>query len=199
MDGEFSIMQRALQQDGVPSVVEVVRSDGGGFSSHDGEFSILCRERCIKQEFTTAETPQYNGVAERALGLLEAASMAARLQASELYPNVQLPSTDWLWAEAMRWACDCLNRTATTANPDNKSPYEMWYGKPSPLKLLPFLKPGFCRQKRVNKLQPKARECFYLGPPINYPHDAMRVLTKGRSVVTTRNVTWRRVLPFSGI
>ena len=28
---------------------------------------------------------------------------------------------------------------------------------------------------------------------MNHPHDAMRVLTKGRIVVTTRNVTWRRI------
>lgn len=49
-------------------------------------------------------------------------------------------------------------------------------------------------QKRLHKLQPKAREdYFYWGPPINYPHDATRVLAKGKCVETTRNVTRRRV------
>ena len=45
----------------------------------------------------------------------------------------------------------------------------------------------------MHKLEPKAQECFYLGPSMNHPRDAMRVLTKGRIVVTTRNVTWRRI------
>ena len=41
----------------------------------------MCNELLIKQEFTPAYSPQYNGVAERGLGLIEEAAMAARLQA----------------------------------------------------------------------------------------------------------------------
>ena len=153
----------------------------------------LCRDRGIKQEFTPPDSPEMNGTAERALGLIESSAMAARLQAKETFAGILRPPSDRLWAESMRWACDCLNRTATTANPQSKSPYEMWFDKPADLKLLPFLKPGFCRQRRLHKLEPKAQECYYLGPPMNHPHDAMRVLTKGRIVVTTRNVAWRRI------
>ena len=51
-----------------------------------GEFGDLCRTRGIKQEFTTADSPQFNGVAERALGLIETAAMTGRIQARELYP-----------------------------------------------------------------------------------------------------------------
>ena len=116
----------------------IVRSDGGG-EFRGGEFGDLCRTRGIKQEFTTADSPQFNGVAERALGLIETAAMAGRIQARELYPGAQLPAIDSLWAEASHWACDALNRTATTANPESKSPYEMWYGRPPPVVLLPFL------------------------------------------------------------
>ena len=170
-----------------------MRSDGGGEFCFDGDFGDLCRDRGIKQEFTTADSPEMNGIAERALGMIEASAMAARLQAKEIFAGTPLPSSDRLWAESMRWACDCLNRTSTTANPENKSPYEMWHGKTAVLQLLPFLKPGFCRRKRGHKLEPKAQECYYLGPSMNHPHDAMRVLTKGRIVVTTRNVTWRRI------
>ena len=110
--------------DDVPSKVVIVRSDGGG-EFRGGEFGDLCRTRGIKQEFTTADSPQFNGVAERALGLIETAAMAGRIQARELYPGAQLPATDSLWAEASHWACDALNRTATTANPESKSPYEL--------------------------------------------------------------------------
>ena len=55
--------------DGVPSTVVIVRSDGGG-ESRGGNVGNLSRSRGIKQEFTTADSPQFNGVAERALGLI---------------------------------------------------------------------------------------------------------------------------------
>ena len=41
----------------------------------------MCNELLIKQEFTPAYSPQYDGVAERGLGLIEEAAMAARIQA----------------------------------------------------------------------------------------------------------------------
>ena len=112
--------------DGVPSQVVTVRSEGGG-EFCGGQFGALCRSRCIKQEFTTADSPQLNEVAERLLGLIETATMAGRIQARELFPGAQLPATESLWAEASHWACDALNRTVTSANTANKSPYEMWY------------------------------------------------------------------------
>ena len=72
-----------------------VRSDGGG-EFCGGKFGDLCRSRCIKQEFTTGDSPQINGVAERALGLIETAAMAGRIQARELFPGEQLPVTESL-------------------------------------------------------------------------------------------------------
>ena len=44
--------------------------------------------------------------------------MAARIQAKILFGHVQLPKTDKLRAEAMHWACEQLNHTASSANPD---------------------------------------------------------------------------------
>ena len=58
--------------------------------------------------------------------------MAARIQAKVLFNYVQLSKTDKLWAEAMHWACEALNHTACSANPDSKSPYEMWFGEALP-------------------------------------------------------------------
>ncbi|CAB1107081.1 unnamed protein product [Ectocarpus sp. CCAP 1310/34] len=54
---------------GAPSDVMVVRSDNGG-EFFEGEFGRVCRKYCIKQEFTPAHSPEYNGVAETALGLI---------------------------------------------------------------------------------------------------------------------------------
>ena len=165
-----------------------VQFDGGG-EFFGEKFSDLCRSRCIKQQFTTADSPQSNGVAERALGVIETAAMAGRIQARELFPGAQFPATESLWAEASHWAYDALNRTATSANPAHKSPYEMWYGKHHPVVLLPFLMPGYCKVKRENKSQAKAQECFFLAPAPSHPRDAVRVLTNHRALLITRHVT----------
>ena len=136
--------------DGVPSQLVTVRSDGGG-EFCGGKFGDLYRSRCIKQQFTTADSPQFNGVA----------AMVGRIQARELLPGAQSPATESLWAEASHWACNALNRTATSADPANNSPYEMWYGNPLPVVLLPFLKPGYCNLKRKNtRLSRKRRRVF---------------------------------------
>ena len=87
-----------------------------------GEFASLRNKLLIKQEFTTAYSPQYNGVAEYWLGLIEEAAMAARIQAKVLFGHVQLSKTDKLWAEAMHWAYEAMNHTACCASPDSKSP-----------------------------------------------------------------------------
>ena len=113
---------------GVPSQVVIVRSDEGD-EFCGGKVGDLCRSRSIKQAFTTADSPQFNGVAERALNLIEMAAMADRIQPRELFSGAQLPATESLCAEASHWACDALNRTATSVKPENKSPYVMWYGK----------------------------------------------------------------------
>ena len=172
----------------------MVRSDDGG-EFNEGKFDKLCRERNIKQEFTTADSPEYNGVAERGLTMIESAALAARIQGSELFPEYSVPEGPSLWAEAMNWACDAYNRTATVANPGSRSPYEMFYGNPPQTSPIPFLKPGFCKYKRMNKMDPKARECFYLGPARNHPNESKRVLVHTRKVIVTRNVTWAHVPP----
>ena len=189
----FASFLAEVRADGTPSAVMAVRSDNGR-EFFGGDFGELCRKRGIKQEFTPADSPKYDGVAERALGLINDATVAARIQATELYPNA--PNYPSLWAEAASWACHALNCTATTANPGGKSSYEMWYGSPPPRGAVwPFLKPVVCRVKRANKSLPKAQDCYYVGPGVNHPRDCMRVLTANRSILTTRNVTWRHV-PF---
>ena len=189
----FRSFLASVRADGVPSLVEIVRSDNGG-EFFGGEFASVCNELLIKQEFTPAYSPQYNGVAERGLGLIEEAAMAARIQAKVLFGHVQLPKTDKLWAEAMHWACEAMNHTACSANPESKSPYEMWYGEPRPARPYPFLKPAYCRWQRPSKLLPKGESCFYVGPSRDHPRDCHRVLTRAGTIQETRDVTWE-VLP----
>ena len=170
----------------------VISDNGGEF--FEGEFPSVCNEILLKQEFTPAYSPQYNGVAERGLGSIEKIAMAARIQAKVLFGHVQLPKTDKLWAEAMHWACDAMNHTACSATPGSNSPYDMWYGEPRPAIPYPFSKPAYCRWKRPPKLLPKGESCFHVGPSRDLPRDCHRVLKGAGTIQETRDVTWE-VLP----
>ena len=168
----------------------MIPDDGGDFS--EAKFGKLRRERTIEQEFTTVDSPEYNGVTERGLALIESAALAARIQASELFPGFRVPEGPSLWA-TVNWACDAYDRTSTVGSSRNRSPYEMFYGEPSQTSPIPFLKPGFCKCKRTNKMDPTARVCFYLSPVRNHPSRSKRVLVHSRRVTVTRNVTWAHV------
>ena len=98
-----------------PRKVEVVRSDGGGEFSK-GAYAALCTTGKIMQEFTTADSPQYNRVAERQITIIEAAGLASRIQAAAKYPNEVCPRGGSWWAEEAHRACHALNCTATSAN-----------------------------------------------------------------------------------
>ena len=134
----------SVRAERIPSLVEIVRPDNGG-DFFGGELASVCKELLIEQAFTPAYSPQYNGVAERGLGSIEEAAMAARIQAIVLFGHEQLPKTDKHWAEAVHWACEAVNHTACFANTDSKSPYDMWYGEPCSARPYPFLKPAYCR------------------------------------------------------
>lgn len=64
--------------------------------------------------------------------------MAAKIQGGVIFSNVHLSDTGRLLAKAMNWACEVLNRTACTANADNKSPHEMRHVPRTPAAPLPF-------------------------------------------------------------
>ena len=167
----FKQLLADLRVEGIPSEVVVVQSDNGG-EFNQGEVGQLCRERNIKQEVTTAGSPEYNGIVERGLiAMIESAALAARIQAPELLPGFDIPEKQSLWAEAMSWACDAYNQTATVANPRNRSRHEMFYGDIPQNSSIPILKPEYCKYKRMNKIDPKVRECFYLGPVRNHKRE----------------------------
>ena len=64
-----------------------------------GKFGALCTREKIKQELTTADTPELNGVAERQITTIEATGLAARVQASGWYAKEAFPKGESLWAE----------------------------------------------------------------------------------------------------
>ncbi|CAB1110128.1 unnamed protein product [Ectocarpus sp. CCAP 1310/34] len=155
---------------GVPCEVCIARTDGGG--EFQGQFAELCRRHGIKEEFTPPHTPKYNGVAERALGLITDAALASRIQATQLFPDA--PNHPGLWAEAISCACHQLNCTATKSNEGDKSAYEMFHDSPPPVgSTYPFLKPAVFKSRRKAKSQPKGEKGWYLGPAHNHPRECL--------------------------
>ena len=75
---------------GTPSPVETVRiDDATEFKS--GYFADLCRERSIRQEFTTANSTQFNDVAERGIAMIESTVKAALIQAKCMFSGMGIP------------------------------------------------------------------------------------------------------------
>ena len=125
----FESFLAKIRVNNTPFAVMAVRSDVGG-EVFGGSFRNLCHKRGIKQEFTLVDSPNYNGVAEQTLALINDTAVAVGIQAPVLYLGA--PVYPSLWAEAVSWAHQVLNRIATTENSEDKSPYEMWYGSPPP-------------------------------------------------------------------
>ena len=73
---------------------EIIRSDDAP-ELKGGRFAKICRKHHIKREFTSASTPQLNGVAERGL-TMEKVAKASAFQAKVSFVGMQLPATKTL-------------------------------------------------------------------------------------------------------
>ena len=87
-------MLRRLSNDFLHMCKLIVRSYWGEFFG--SAIRSVCNELLIKQEFTLTQSPQYNGIAERGLGIIRAMAMAARIQANITFSHVQLLKTKTL-------------------------------------------------------------------------------------------------------
>ena len=163
------------------SIKCVRTSNGGGF---EGEFQRELDRRSITHKHTPSDTPQYNGVAERALGLLREKAITLM---EELDGVLSVPR-EKLWAQAMLFACDVTNESVTTSTDGGKSPYELWFGKlPTTDHLRPFGAVGYARRNvREHKMAPKGEKCVLMGIPRNFPTGTVSVL-----LVRTRKIVER--------
>ena len=71
---------------------------------------------------------------------------------------------------------EAFNQSATTANPGNRSPREVFTGKKRPFRMLPFFQHGFmwvqCRQKPDDE----AETCYFLNNGDRHADFCVRVL-----------------------
>ena len=171
---------------GTPSPVETVRT--GDAAEFKSVYLVdLCRERGIRQEFTTANSPQFNGVAERGTAMIESTGKAALIQAKCMFSGMGIPLSDSLWsAQAfgpVTPSANLLTRCGIVELHRVRSPF--------------FLKPGLVKRKRTNKLEPQAVPCFYVGPSPNRPRDSMRVIFFSGTMIDSRDVTRASIPPLA--
>ena len=69
------------------------------------------------QKTTTADSPQFNGVAGRGIVMIEPAGKTAIIQSGVSIPGMGVPSGNSVWAAQAYWVCHALNAKATTSNP----------------------------------------------------------------------------------
>ena len=164
--------------------IGTVHTDGGGES--EGKLQSLLKELGMKRETTPPHTSQYNGVVERALGLLRDKTVA-------LLRGITAGKSDRLWAKAMNYTCGISNRCTTTSLNPGISPYELWV-KPRPTfdHLIPFGTVGYLgRPKPEHKLAPRGAKCIMVGIDTNYPRRTfcVRDLTTGQ-VAIRQAIIW---------
>ena len=159
--------------------VDRIHTDGGGeFASR--KFADFCHQVGMRQTFTSPYSPEQNGAAERAWR-----TMFERASCMMIDQNI--PKS--FWSAAIDTACYIQNLLPSTANPDGKSPYEMWCGKPADLDKL---KVWGCRAYLHNEtrraLDPRATEGIFIG----YERDSKSylVLCPDGKVRASWNVTF---------
>ena len=144
-------------------VVKTVRTDNGG-EFVNSELSAFFKTNCINHERTNFYSSESNGVAER---MIQKVCQMARtmMSGSEL--------SQGFWPLAVRYAAKVLNRLPCTVNPNNASPYSMFFGeKPVMSDFHVFGSRCYVtKNKRENvrsqKFVHKGKECFYIGIPLN--------------------------------
>jgi len=98
--------------------IKCFRSDRGGeFNSN--EFFYFCEEQGIRREFSTARTPQKNGVVERM-------NITVQQMAHATLDESRTPVT--FWGEAAFVAVVILNKTNVWVN-NTQNPHELLYGE----------------------------------------------------------------------
>lgn len=111
-----SALRRFLADFIVPEKIMIgaLRTDNG--AEFEGNLQRLLDKLRITHEHTPSDMPQYNKVAERALRLPREKTIA-------LIQDLKEGDKNWLWAEAMNYACDLSNMGRTTLNDDGISSY----------------------------------------------------------------------------
>ena len=135
--------------------IKCLRFDRGGEFTSD-EFFDFCEQHGIKRQFSTARTPQRNGVVERM-------NRTVQQMARAMLDESGTPAT--LWGEAAFTVVTILNQENVRVN-RTQTPHELWYGKTPTIKYFKVFG-SKCYIKRTDeklgKFEPRADEGILLG------------------------------------
>eukprot|EP00253_Pinus_taeda_P018607 PITA_18607 len=139
---------KALAENESDHKIKCLRSDRGGeFTSN--EFFDFCEEHGIRREFSTARTPQQNGVVERM-------NRTVQQMACAMLDESGTPAT--VWGEAAYAVVVILNKTNVRVN-RTQTPHDLWYGETPSVKHFKFLG-SKCyiknNEEQLGKLEPRA-------------------------------------------
>ena len=98
--------------------IKCLKSDRGGEFTSD-EFFDFCEQHGIKRQFSTAGTPQQNGVVERM-------NRTVQQMARAMIDESVTPTT--FWDEAAFAAVTILNQANVRVH-NTQTPNELWYSK----------------------------------------------------------------------
>ena len=157
---------------------KTLRSDNGTEFTNKN-FKNFCTENRIRQEFTVPETPEQNGMAERANRTIVEMARCLLLDA-------KLPKTYWL--RAIATASHLRNLVVTESG--GLTPFESFTGRKPHIEKLKVFGCTVFVQKRKNlrqKLDQKASKCKFLGYDEHSPGYVVQDMSTGK-VFVARNV-----------
>ncbi len=152
---KFKLFEAMMTKECDEPIMKLRTDNGGEYLSK--EFQAYLASNGIEHQLTVPHSPQQNGVAER-LNRTLVESARAMLSHSNL-PNR-------FWAEAVSTAAYLRNRTTTSANEEQLTPYEKWHGhKPdiSNLKVFGCAAYSHVSNAQRRKLDKKARRMCFVG------------------------------------
>jgi len=123
---KFKVFE-ALVENESDRKIKCLKSDRGGGLTSD-EFFEFCEQHGIKRQFSTARTPQQNGVVERM-------NKTVQQMARAILDESGTPET--FWGEAAFAAITILNQANVRVN-NTQTPHELWYGKTPTIKYFKF-------------------------------------------------------------
>eukprot|EP00253_Pinus_taeda_P023740 PITA_23740 len=109
---------KALVENESDCQIKCLRFDCGGEFTSD-EFFDFCEQHGIKRQFSTARTPQQNGV-------VESMNIIVQQMARAMLDESGTPAT--FWGEDTFAAITILNQTNVRVK-NTQTPHELWYGK----------------------------------------------------------------------
>ena len=169
--------------------VKYLRCDNAGEN-------LLLETKCkeegfgIQFEFTSAGTPQQNGVVERAF-----ATLWGRVRAMLNHARLPKDKRNQLWAECAGTATKLENLMCSTMS--EVSPHEQFYGELPKYSrhLRVFGEIGivsdYANMKIRGKLADRGKPCLFVGYPENHASDVFRMINlQTNKVILTRDVIW---------